>query len=98
MIKHIVFWKLKDEAMGNDKWKNARIIKEKLEALVGVIPGLIENEVGLNLNGGEYDAVLYSAFESMEALRAYDIHPEHMKVRDFVTEARISRAAVDYEV
>jgi hypothetical protein len=34
----------------------------------------------------------------MEALRAYDIHPEHMKVRDFVTEARISRAAVDYEV
>lgn len=98
MIKHIVFWKLKDEAMGNDKWENARIIKERLEALVGVIPGLIENEVGLNLNGGEYDAALYSVFESTQALQAYDIHPEHTKIRGFVAEARISRLAIDYEV
>jgi hypothetical protein len=98
MIKHMVFWKLKDEAMGNDKWENARIIKERLEALPGIIPGLIENEVGLNLNGGEYDAALYSVFISREALRAYDTHPEHLKVRAFVSEARISRAVVDYEI
>ncbi len=98
MIKHIVFWKLKDEAMGNDKWENARIIKTRLEALVGVIPGLIENEVGLNVNGGEYDAALYSVFESEEALHSYDSHPEHLKIRDFVKDARISRVAVDYEV
>ncbi len=33
MVKHIVMWKLKDEAHGNDKATNAKMIKESLEAL-----------------------------------------------------------------
>jgi hypothetical protein len=28
LIKHIVFWRLKDSAHGNDKGTNARLIKE----------------------------------------------------------------------
>ena len=98
MVRHIVFWKLLEEAEGKTKWENAQIIKEGLEALVGVIPGLIEAEVGLNENGGEYDACLMSKLESMEALKAYDAHPEHVKVREFVGKVRISRVAVDYEI
>ncbi|MCK5834819.1 MAG: Dabb family protein, partial [Lentisphaeria bacterium] len=43
MIKHIVMWKLNDE----NKAANAQNIKEKLEALAGVIPGLLEVEVGI---------------------------------------------------
>ena len=35
MIKHIVFWNLKDDALGNDKATNALLVKEKLEALNG---------------------------------------------------------------
>ena len=98
MIEHIVFWKLAEQAAGNDKWTNARIIKQRLEALVGVIPGLLEARVGLNLNGGDYDAVLVSRFTDLEALHAYDVHPAHTAVRDFVTQVRISRASVDCEV
>ena len=40
MVRHIVFWKLKENAEGNDKLKNAEIIKEKLEALNGKITEL----------------------------------------------------------
>ena len=98
MIKHIVFWDLLEEAEGNSKWENAKIIKERLEALVGVIPGLIDAAVGLNVNGGEYDAALVSTFESMDALKSYDCHPEHVKVREFVSKVRISRVAIDYEL
>ena len=46
MVTHIVFWALKDEAEGHSKRENAEHIKEMLEALVGVVPGLIEAKVG----------------------------------------------------
>jgi len=29
MVKHLVFWKLKEEAAGNDKATNAKLVKEK---------------------------------------------------------------------
>ena len=32
MIKHIVFWQLKDEALGNTKARNMELVKEKLMA------------------------------------------------------------------
>ena len=38
MIKHIVMWKLKDEAEGSDKQTNAKIMKSKLEALWDLVP------------------------------------------------------------
>ncbi len=98
MVRHIVLWKLHDNAEGKDKWENAEIIKKDLEALVGVIPGLIDAEVGLNENGGEYDAILCTTFESMEALKAYDVHPEHQKIREFISKIRVSRIAADYHI
>ena len=54
MVTHIVFWALKDEAEGHSKRENAEHIKEMLEALVGVVPGLIEAKVGINENGGKF--------------------------------------------
>ncbi len=96
MIKHIVFWQLKDEAEGNTKLENAKIIKERLESLNGKIDGLLSLEVGINENGGDYDAALVSDFESMEALKAYAVNPLHVEVQDFVAKVRIARAAVDY--
>ena len=98
MVRHIVFWKLKDEAAGGTKSENAARIKAGLEALVGVVPGLIAAEVGENVNGGEYDACLVSTFESPETLKAYDSHPAHLKVRAFVKEVRLSRTSVDFLV
>lgn len=100
MIKHIVLWKLKDEAHGSTKADNAKAIREKLEGLRGKIPGLLNIEVGIDfLHSPESaDVVLYSEFESREALDAYQQHPLHKAVMPFIAEARAERRVADYEV
>lgn len=99
MIKHIVMWKLKEEAHGNDKATNARLIKEKLEALGGQIDGLHKIEVGIDFLGGtNFDIVLYSELYSEEALDTYQNHPLHQALLPFVKESVIDRKAVDYKL
>ena len=100
MVKHIVFWKLKDHANGMDKAANALQIKSKLERLNGQIEGLIRIEVGLDfLHSQESaDVVLYSEFTDREALDFYQQHPLHKEIMPFIAEARSERRVVDYEV
>ncbi|MDD4922014.1 MAG: Dabb family protein [Bacteroidales bacterium] len=100
MIKHIVFWKLKEEALGHDKATNALLIKEKLEALNGQIEGLIKAEVGIDFEGSDMaaDVALYTEFASKEDLAFYQQHPKHKAVQAFVGEVRLARQVVDYEV
>jgi len=38
MLKHVVLFKLKEQADGADKDQNARKLKAEIEALVGKIP------------------------------------------------------------
>lgn len=99
MIKHIVMWKLKEEAHGNNKETNARLIKEKLEALNGKIDGLLKLEIGIDfLGGGNFDVVLYSELSKKEDLDTYQNHPLHQAELPFIREAVTDRKAVDYEV
>ena len=100
MVKHIVFWKLKESANGNTKAENALLIKEKLEALNGRIKGVLKIEVGIDFSKTESssDVVLYSEFASREDLDNYQSHPEHKALLPFITEARSERIVVDYEV
>ena len=99
MIKHIVMWRLKDEAAGATKAENAVKLKESLEALKSEIEELKAVDVGINFNPSPaaFDVVLYSEFEDREGLEAYQKHPEHVKIVDFVGEIRSDRAVVDYE-
>ncbi|MFI5323286.1 MAG: Dabb family protein [Thermodesulfobacteriota bacterium] len=99
MIKHIVMWRLKDTAAGASKEQNARKLKESLEALRGVIEEIVTLEVGINFNSSPaaFDVVLYSEFRSGNGLEAYQKHPEHLKIVNFVGEIRSDRAVVDYE-
>ena len=100
MIKHIVFWKLKDNANGMSKLENAQAIKEKLEDLKGHIEGLIDIEVGFDFlrSPESADVVLYSTFTDKAALDFYQQHPLHKAVMPFIGEARSERRVVDYEV
>lgn len=100
MIKHIVMWKLKEEANGATKQENATEIKRRLESLVGIIEEIKALEVGVNCNtedAAAYDACLISEFETIEALGRYQVNPEHKKVSAFVKEVRVSRTVVDFE-
>ncbi len=99
MIKHIVMWRLKETADGRGRGENARLIKSRLESLRGVIPGLIGIEVGIDFSDtpDSADIVLYSEFETREALDAYHAHPAHEAVKPLVLAARTERRLVDYE-
>ena len=98
-MKHIVAWKLKNEAQGNDKETNARIIKEKLEGLVGKIPGLIKAKVVKTAdNCTEFDLALISKLESAEALANYQSNPLHVEVSTFVRSVVEARACIDFEL
>ena len=99
MIKHIVFWRLKAVAHGNDKLTNARIIQEKIEGLRGKIPGLLAIDLGIDTSATDTagDIVLYSEFENQAALDAYQVHPEHLTIVPFVLEAQWERRMIDYE-
>ena len=92
MLKHVVTWKMKEE----NKQENMKEIKSKLEALVGVIDEIKSLQVGINENGGEYDIILITDFEDKKALEAYDAHPAHQAVRQFVRSVVETRIAVDY--
>jgi hypothetical protein len=100
MIKHIVMWTFKETAPGRGKQENLMLAKEKLEAMVGKIPGMTQLEAGINFQPreGAWDLALYSEFETKQALEGYQTHPEHLKVIEFLRTVRDQRAVVDYQV
>lgn len=95
MVKHIILWKLKEEFNTPDI-KND--MKESLESLVGVIPGLLEMNIQTEkLESSNVDVMLYSVFEDEEALKLYANHPEHVKVADTkVRPFTETRACIDF--
>ncbi len=99
VVKHIVLWRLKEEALGALKMENALAVKKRLEALNDIIPEINFLEVGINFNNSAaaYDVALYSEFKTMEDLAAYQEHPEHVKVAEFIQSVRDDRAVVDYK-
>lgn len=100
MLKHIVLFKMKEQAAGADKDQNARKLKTGIEALVGKIPQIVKMEVGINAVPSEaaYDVALSSEFLNKGDLEIYQKHPEHMKVVDFVKTVTAGRVVVDYIV
>ncbi len=95
-----MIWRLTESAHGSDRQTNAALIKEKLEALRGIVPGMGAFEVGLDFSRSDSsgDLVLYSEFSGQAALAAYQASPEHQAVIPFIVEAVAERRVVDYEV
>lgn len=100
MIKHIVVWRFKDEALGQTREHNVERAKSAIESLRGVVPGLLHLEAGVDIGAARdsCDLVIYSEFADRASLDAYQVHPEHVKVAQLVGEMRELRAAIDYEV
>ena len=94
MVKHIVMYTLKE---GMEKSSAVAFIASCLTPLVGKIEGLRAMEVVETFQGG-MDCVLYSEFDSREALTAYAVHPLHVAAKDQFSHMIDIRVAGDYEV
>jgi hypothetical protein len=100
VIVHIVFWKLHETgANGKSREENALEMRRRFAALMGVIPGLLKVETGIDLlrTGDSVDVCLYTEFESMAALEAYNPHPAHKEIIAFLKDVRYERRVIDYE-
>lgn len=100
MIKHVVCWKLYENAEGKDKIQNAREITKRLLALKEKIPRIKSIEAGINsekTQSDNYDVVLIARFNSFEDLDIYQKHPDHQDFVKFVTPLTSDKIAVDFE-
>lgn len=94
MVKHIVFYTLRDDC---DKTAAIAQIRAHLEPLAGQIPGLNVMQIRPVYQGG-FDYALYSEFTSPAALADYQKHPRHLAVKPVVHGYITSRVSADFEV
>lgn len=101
MVKHIILWTLKDSLSEDEKIQIKKSIKEGLESLKGVVPGLTDIKVQIDgrLASSNADLMLDCTLESEEALKGYAVHPAHVaiansRVRPFTA----IRSCLDYTI
>ncbi|HQR73051.1 MAG TPA: Dabb family protein [Sulfurovum sp.] len=95
MVVHIVTFKFKEE----NKQANIIQAKQMLENLMGAVPTLKSIDVGLNFSQEEraMDMSIITVFESKTGLETYSVHPEHLKVVDFIKSVVEYSKVVDYQ-
>ncbi|HKL19738.1 MAG TPA: Dabb family protein [Halalkalibaculum sp.] len=104
MIRHVVMWKLKEEAEGATKEKNAEKMKLILEGLKVNIDEIKSVEVGINITeddeeaGSAFDVVLISDFETELDYTMYTRNAHHKKAIEFINSVIKERHFVDYKM
>ena len=99
MIKHIVLFKLRDEAPAEEKLAAMNDFKKAIEALPERIAVIRKIEVGLNINPGEtWSIALYSEFDTLDDVKFYATHPDHVAAGRLLANVKENRACVDYEI
>lgn len=99
MIRHIVMWKLKEEAEGATKERNAEKLKLILEGLKTSIEEIKNVEVGIQINSDHeqaMDVVLICDFENELDFKMYTRSPHHKKAVKFIDAVIEKRLYVDY--
>ncbi len=93
MITHIVLFKLKDPSP-----ENLKKTCEVLWGMKGKIPFMRSIEVGVDMvhSPRSYDLALVARFDSLEDLQAYQAHPVHLEVLNYMATVREAAVAVDY--
>lgn len=99
MIKHIVMWSFKSEGEGKSREENMAIVRDRLYALPAIIPEIKKMEIGFDVKHTDMsaDLVLITEFESLDTLKIYAEHPDHVLVSQYVRRVIDSRKVIDFE-
>ena len=100
MVRHVVLWTLKEELTSEEKAVIKKGIKESVENLKDVVPGIRELKVFIDgLETSNMDLLLDSTFDSAQVLAEYQVNPEHVAVAKAKVKPYIqSRSCFDYEI
>lgn len=95
MLKHIVFMKFKPDVKAPD----IEQLKQSLGGLPALIPEIREFVFGRDILRTErsWDFGLVSAFDNVEALNRYQVHPEHQIVVQKVRAMCDNIVVVDFD-
>lgn len=95
MLKHVVFLKFKPEASEAE----IQDLSDSLKALPAKVPEIKQYEFGRDVIRGErsYDFALVSAFDDIDAMKRYQVHPDHREVLAKVKALCQDVLAVDFE-
>ncbi|RWZ50995.1 Dabb family protein [Labedella phragmitis] len=96
-IRHIVTWKLA-ATDPQTRAEHAAGIAERLTALVGVVEEIRSLSVATNeaYPDRNWDVVLVSEFDDLDALDGYQKHPAHQEAAAYVGSVVADRASIDY--
>ncbi|MGO2658461.1 Dabb family protein [Mycetocola reblochoni] len=99
-IRHVVSWTLSAEDT-ETKREHAAGIASRLTAFANAHPDMVQNlQVGTNIAYPEKNAdlVLIADFADLAALDAYQVHPEHQAIVEYVVPRVAGRSSVDFEL
>ncbi len=98
MVKHIVLFKLKDTLSKEEKCEVMNRFKAAIEELPEKIEVIRKVFVGLNINETEqWDICLESEFDTLDDVKLYAAHPDHVAAAGILKDAKADRACTDYE-
>jgi hypothetical protein len=99
MVRHIVAWSFAEELSAEERAAKTAEIKRELENLKNLIDGIESIEVLTQpLSSSDSDLMLDSVFRDEEALKAYQVHPEHVRVAaNIVRPATCNRKCIDFK-
>lgn len=95
MLKHIVFFKFKEETTDADIEK----LTKGFRSLPPEIGQIREYLFGKDIIGSErsYDYALISSFDSLDAMKEYQVHPLHKELLVYIRSICSDIRAVDFE-
>ena len=98
MVTHIVMWNFDASFTEETKKQAAAEMKEKLEALKEIVPGVLSVKVITEpLVSSTRDIALIGEYEDEAALKTYASHPEHVKVVETIIKKYCTdRTAFDF--
>ena len=98
MVTHIVMWNFVDSLTKEEKKEAVAVMKEKLEALADLVPGTRSVKVITEpLASSTREIALIGEYDDEAALKAYAVHPEHVKVvESIIRKVCVDRTALDY--
>lgn len=98
MVRHIVLWNFNEGMSHQEKVEAGEKMKSLLEPIKEKVDGAVEIQVVVNqLESSNRDVALISTFETVEALQAYQVHPDHVAAGGYVRSVTCNRSCMDYE-
>lgn len=96
MIEHVVLFKLKPETTDHEKNELIR----RLRSMEGKIEGMVSLSAGESFTDRHkgYTIGLVTRFVDKAAFEKYGPHPEHVPVKEYLTQICEDVIAVDYEI